>query len=94
MPACICLIYHSAAVLFFSGSFEAHSLSHLVWGLPAVCECACVYVVCVCVYVYVFVNGGYTVKTGGVKRSPVRVDDADKRYDGRHCCSEILLKAS
>lgn len=49
---------------------------------------------CVCVYVYVFVNGGYTVKTGGVKRSPVRVDDADKRYDGRHCCSEILLKAS
>lgn len=50
VPACICLIYHSAPVLF-SGSFEAHSLSHLVRGLPAVCAH---------VYVYVFHEWGYT----------------------------------
>lgn len=42
VAVCICLIYHSPAVLC-SGSFEAHCLSHLVRGLPAVS-------------VYVFVN--------------------------------------
>lgn len=87
VPACICLIYHSAAVLF-SGSFEAHSLSHLVRGLPAVC---------MCVYMYMcFMNEGILLKkktpkkTGCLKRSQVRVDD--RLFHGRHSCTEIPLR--
>lgn len=60
VPACICLIYHSAAVLF-SRSSEAHSLSHPVRGLPAVCLCACVYVICTYVYDTIVNEGVYTV---------------------------------
>lgn len=54
VAVCICLIYHSPAVLC-SGSFEAHCLSHLVRGLPAVS-------------VYVFVNeeGGYRDHQSGL----------------------------
>lgn len=63
VPACICLIYHSAAVLF-SGSFEAHSLSHLVRGLPAVYVCTFMFVVCV--YVCLFGAGGVPFESGGV----------------------------
>lgn len=40
---CICLIYHSAAVLF-SGSFEAYSWSHLLRGDSLLC--LSLYVVC------------------------------------------------
>ena len=95
VPACICLIYHSAAVLF-SRSFEAHSLSHLVRGLPAVCLCACVYVICIYVHDTIVNEGVYTVWKGGwgVKRFPARVDNADKPFCGSHSCSEIPLGAS
>lgn len=45
----------------FRGSFEAHSLSHLVWGLPAVFVRACV----VCIFINVCECRLYS-KRGGV----------------------------
>lgn len=78
MPACICLIHHSAALLF-SGSFEAHSLSRLVPGVPAVC----VWYMCVCVCEWEVYSKKKKKNKGGVNRSPVRVDNADKPFNGR-----------
>lgn len=89
----------SASVYLSHLSLSGSSVFGVIWSSRPVSSrpgTPCSLRVCVlCVYVYVFVKGGgYTVKEGGVKRSPVRVDDADKPFHGRHSCSEIPLRAS